>query len=771
MSFTIQRILGIAPVMVLGLLLLTPAPGLAQTVPPKADLVVTSLTAPPATALPGDSFGVTAGVRNQGTAAAGVSITKFELVSTLPGAARKGLEGTQNVSALAVGGSETSAVTVAIDEDTVPGTYFLQACANGTGIKIPESSTLNNCLKSTGTIRILDVPNLAVTAISNPPTSVPQGQTFAAPATYTVTNMGVVSAAESLVKFYLAATVGTTRVDMKTTPPEAVGALGPGATFTHAVTLTVKPETAPGTYRLQACADSGKTVAEKNENDNCKTSVGTVQVTPAPDLVVNQVTVTGAPLSVAQKGSLAVQLFVRNLGAQDAVASTLRFRLVSTGPTPLQKGLKGIATVPAVPVGTRVAISATPSVDEETVPGTYVVQACADYGSANQEISESNNCGLAPVTVTVTGLPLSLADLAVTALTPPPASKFPGETFALTATLRNNGTEASTSTTTKFNLVKTTGTLRKNLKGVQIVGPLAAGATNATAITVEVYEDTVPGSYVLEACADGEKQLTEKNEGDNCLLSTAAINVLQVPNLVITQVGNPPATAVPGKTSFLLTETVQNIGPVGAPASIVGFTLVSTVDPLIRFDLRGAQDVPALASTAIFNGSGTVTVRSETLPGSYRVQACADYKKAVLESDEDGNCALSTGAVQVSGLPDLIVTDVTLPPAPVTVAPGGPVTLTTFVKNQGLADAGSSFLRYSLVKTLGAAPIKNIPELVSVPALAPGVPRPTTMTVAIHPKMPLGVYFVLACVDQGDIVVEYSDENNCRTSVATIEVK
>jgi hypothetical protein len=77
-SFTIQRFLGIATVMVLGLLLLTPAPGLAQL--PRPDLVVNSLSPPPTDAFPGDSFVVTASVKNQGPGAAGTSVTKFFLV-------------------------------------------------------------------------------------------------------------------------------------------------------------------------------------------------------------------------------------------------------------------------------------------------------------------------------------------------------------------------------------------------------------------------------------------------------------------------------------------------------------------------------------------------------------------------------------------------------------------------------------------------------------------------------------------------------------------
>jgi subtilase family serine protease len=774
-SFTIQRILGTAPAMVLGLLLFTPAPGLAQVLRP--DLVVNSLKKPPETALPGDSFVATAGVLNQGAAAAGVSITRFDLVNTTGGAV-KNLKGVQNVPGLALGASTVSPVTVEIYSDTIPGTYFLRACANGKDPKIPESNEGNNCRQTTQTIIVRNGPDLAVTAISDPPSPVPQGQRFAA--TYTVTNTGGEPAGASLVKFYLVPTVGA-KVDLKTTPPEAVGALGPGATFTHTLDLILRPEHAPGTYRLQGCADSGKTVPEKDEDDNCKTSVGTVQVTPMPDLFLRMVTVTGAPLTVDQGASLAVRVIVRNIGLLNASASTLRLRLLSTDVTPQRsKGLKGLVAVPAVPVGERVILDATPIVDEETIPGSYIVQACADYATVDPdkngnipESDEKNNCATAPGTVTVTGVPLSPVDLAVTALTPPPTTRLPGETFPLTATVLNHGTEASPSTTTKFNLVNVDPLVilnkTKNLKGVQIVTPIAAGTSNATEVTVQVYPDTDPGTYFLQACADGEKQLREIDEGDNCFTTTAKITVLPVPDLVVTQVGNPPATVLPG-AGFPVTETVQNIGPVGALASKVKFSLVPTVVGGLPFDLNGSQTVPALTSNAIFNGSGTVTVRTETLPGSYRLQACADAGPGVLAGDEDNDCALSTGVVQVGAIADLIVNPVKLPPAPVTVVRGHTVDLIAVVRNQGHGDAGASSLRFSLVISPGAAPIKKMPEIVPVLAVPHGTATQAAATVTIPPLTPIGTYHVQACVDIDNVVVESSNANNCGTSAATIQI-
>ena len=73
--------------------------------------------------------------------------------------------------------------------------------------------------------------------------------------------------------------------------------LKPGQTFTEQVTMTIRPETAPGQYKLQACADSDKTAPEVDEENNCRTSSGNIQVTPQPNLKVTSV-VAGLPKTV-----------------------------------------------------------------------------------------------------------------------------------------------------------------------------------------------------------------------------------------------------------------------------------------------------------------------------------------------------------------------------------------------------------------------------------------------------------------------------------------
>jgi subtilase family serine protease len=498
-----------------------------------------------------------------------------------------------------------------------------------------------------------------------------------------------------------------------------------------------------------------------------------VKVTPQPDLLVKTVTVT--QLTVDQGKSLDITVVVKNNGLRDAGASTLKFVLVSTGATPLSKNLKGTVDVPAVPKSSELPpIKATAIVYDDTVLGSYNVRACIDSEKVIDETLESNNCTMALGTVTVTGVPVSPADLKVTALVvpPPPASFLPGQAFPLTATVENHGTGASPSTTTKFYLVNAAN-LRTILKGVQIVDPVAVGVPNTKPVTVQVYPGTAPpGSYRVQACADGKKELHELNEDDNCFTGDS-ITVLPAPNLAVTHVGDPPATANPGQQFAVTGTTVTNDGPVAALASVVRFFLVSTVDATIRIDMDGSLDVPPFVLNAppFIDQSTTVKVRAVTLPGLYKVQACADGGKDILEGNEDDNCALSAKAVQVAAMPDLIVNAVTLPLPPVTVARGAKVTLSAVVKNQGSANAVASSVKFSLVKTPGPAPITKLPEIVPVLAVAASGEKTATGPVTIPTDTPVGTYYVQACADTANVVVEVSDTNNCGTSVDTLVVK
>jgi subtilase family serine protease len=116
--------------------------------------------------------------------------------------------------------------------------------------------------------------------------------------TSTIKNVGTVTATESITRYYLVATDGSGKLDLKGKP--VLPAINPGNSFTEKDTVTVRLVTVPGSYYLQACADSGKVLAEKNENNNCITSVKSILVTQRPDLVVTSVALKDPqPVTVA----------------------------------------------------------------------------------------------------------------------------------------------------------------------------------------------------------------------------------------------------------------------------------------------------------------------------------------------------------------------------------------------------------------------------------------------------------------------------------------
>jgi subtilase family serine protease len=752
---------GFAVSLTVGVLLIHPW-GARSAAVDKPDLVATGVTDPPASALPGDSFSVTATIKNQGVAAAGGSTTKFFLV----GAVRKNLKGVQTILPLDSGASDGPSVTIAVYSDTAPGTYGLQACADGLD-EVDEAVETNNCTDAVSAITVLQAPDLVVPSVADPPATAAQGQAFTA--NNTVQNVGPVQSAASITKYYLVATADGTRKDLKGPQSATVPALDPGQIYNEQETLTVRPETAPGVYALQACADGGKFIAEEDDNNNCSSSTGTIQVTPRPDLVVTSTTVQGAPLTVAPTATLSVSATVKNQGLLDANSSSLKYSLVNTvsGATKNLNG--GTQSVPSLVSGASVTVQKTVTVYSDTASGTYALQACADNGKVIAESSESNNCQTASGTVTVQGA--AQADLVATSVSNPPSTAVPGDSISLTATIQNLGPDAANASTTSFYLL---GATKKNLKGGQSVGPLGPGASETPAPTsVIVYSDTIPGSYVVQACADGPKSLAEPDETNNCVNSAGSITILQTPDLTVTAIANLPASAEQG-ASFQVQNTVKNIGPVAAnQPTRTKYYLVATSDGS-KTDLKGptSPSVPVLNPTEVFVEHESVVVRPETEIGQYRLQACVDSDKVLAESDENNNCRTSVDSIQVVARPDLVVPSVTVQGAPLNVARKGTLTISADVKNQGLADATlSSTIKFSLVNTSSGATKNLSGGTQTVSSLVSGASTSVQKTVIVYSDTVLGTYKVRACADSTKVILESSESNNCTLTNETVTVQ
>src|SRR5262249_39704251 len=107
---------------------------------------VSTVSAPPASILPGRRFGVTDTTRNEGLVPAPVTVNRYHL-STTPAwsTAALALTGNGSVPTLGPGVESARSIQVTVPAATPPRTYYLLARAHATN-KLTEMSKANNCL-------------------------------------------------------------------------------------------------------------------------------------------------------------------------------------------------------------------------------------------------------------------------------------------------------------------------------------------------------------------------------------------------------------------------------------------------------------------------------------------------------------------------------------------------------------------------------------------------------------------------------------------------
>ncbi|MBI2708466.1 MAG: hypothetical protein HYX34_02040 [Actinobacteria bacterium] len=241
-------------------------------------------------------------------------------------------------------------------------------------------------------------------------------------------------------------------------------------------------------------------------------------------------------------------------------------------------------------------------------------------------------------------------DLAVTALTNPPASLTRGQTFKVTDTTANLAGSAAVATKTRYFLSTDAvyNSTDKALVGnTRSVPGLAAGTSSTGNKFVSVPTSTAPGNYFLIACSDRTNLVTEFDETNNCTASSATATV-KVPDLTTTALTNPPSSGT-GGGSFSVTDSVKNNGTGAAGASTQAYYLsLDTTLGSGDITLTGTRAVPALNPGIISSGTVSVTIPSGTAAGTYRLLSCADSANVVSESGEANNCRASGAFITVT---------------------------------------------------------------------------------------------------------------------------
>ena len=623
---------------------------------------------------------------------------------------------------------------VELTAPSIAGTYYYGACVDAV---TDESKTTNNCSASVPvTVRssAQQVPGTSdleiyAIAISTGLDGFTPGVSFTLLAG--VQNDGSGSSAATTLRYYRStdSTITTSDTEVGT---DDVPALAPSGTSAQSVSLNA-PST-PGTYYYGACVDA--VTDESDTTNNCSESFRvdvSEELQRAPDLVVGVPTVSDNGPDAGATFTLSAT--VRNVGDEASAATTLRYyrsadATITTSDTPV--GTDAVAGLAA-----SGASSESVSLTAPSTPGTYYYGACVD--TVTDESDTTNNCS-SSVQVTV---PEPKPDLVVGAPTVTDSTPDAGATFTLSATVRNDGDEASAATTLRYyRSTDTTVTTSDTQVGTDEVGALAASGTSSESVSLTA--PSTPGTYYYGACVDAVKG--ESDTTNNCS-SSLQVTVPEPgsepgPDLVVaapTVSNNAPDAGA----AFTLSAEVRNDGDEAAAATTLRYYRSTTE--------VGTDEVGALAASG--TSSESVSLTAPSTPGTYYYGACVDAVKG--ESDTTNNCSSSLQVtVPEPGSepgPDLVVAAPTVsnnaPDA------GAAFTLSAEVRNDGDEAAAATTLRY----------YRSTTEVGTDEVGALAASGTSGESVSLTATLPAQTYYYRACVDA--VTGESDTTNNCSSSV------
>lgn len=241
-----------------------------------ADLIVTAV-AGPAAGDTGRNIVITDTVRNQGSTNAAGSFNVGFYLTTDPAVVTTAdiLLGSRVVAGLAAGTNNSGSTTVTIPATVQAGIYYLGAIADNSNL-IAEADEINNGLVGNPITIALSPPDLIVTAVSGPVSSIAGLEITVSD---TVLNQGPGNVVEnSLTGIYLSTDPVITIADIFLGSREAIP-LTAGTINSGAMKFKVPVNVIPGNYYIGAIADYNNKIVEIDETNNTSTG-NVITITP-----------------------------------------------------------------------------------------------------------------------------------------------------------------------------------------------------------------------------------------------------------------------------------------------------------------------------------------------------------------------------------------------------------------------------------------------------------------------------------------------------------
>ena len=470
---------------------------------------------------------------------------------------------------------------------------------------------------------------------------------------------------------------------------DSVGALAASGTSEESISLTAP---SAGTYYYGACVDA--VTGESSANNNCSSSV---RVTVPEPVTPQSVEVTPRDVTFASLGATAAltarvldaqdnEIFGQavswssNFPEVATVNAAGVVTAVADGSATVTASASGVSGEATVDVYQRAASAAIDpgEVELTSVGGTATVTLRAfdangheapDAGnitswrwqSANPNVATVHpfpvidpraqvravGAGMTEVTVaavTEDGVSLNAKTKVTVTIaqypdleveTPSVSDDRPdaGESFTLSATVRNRGNGAAAVTTLRYyRSTDATITSSDTQVGTDSVGALAASGTSEESISL-----TAPsaGTYYYGACVDA---VTGESSANNNCSSSVRVDVPapSKPDLIIPAVlAGSSVAGFPAGGSFELSATVSNRGNGAAEATTLRYYRSDDATITASDTSEGTDEVPGLAASG--SSLQSVDLTAPSSPGTYYFGACVDAVPN--ESDTTNNCS------------------------------------------------------------------------------------------------------------------------------------
>ena len=711
------------------------AVAVAVGTPPAPDLVVGAPTVDDSSPTTGESFTLSATVRNQGSGSSAATTLRYYRSTDATISSSDTSAGTDSVSGLSASG--TSPESTSVTAPSTAGTYYYGACVEAVS---GESNTTNNCSSGIAvTVSAATAPDLVVGTPSVDDSSPDAGASFTLSAT--VRNQGSGSSAATTLRYYRStdATISSSDTSAGT---DSVGGLSASGTSPESTSVTA-PSTA-GTYYYGACVEAVS--GESNTTNNCSSGVAvTVSVATAPDLVVGAPSVSDSSPTTGESFTLSAT--VRNQGSGSSAATTLRYYRSTDATISSSDTSAGTDSVS----GLSASGTSDESIDQ-TAPstaGTYYYGACVEAVSG--ESNTTNNCssGVA-VTVSVATAP----DLVVGAPTVSDSSPTTGESFTLSATVRNQGSGSSAATTLRY-YRSTDATISSSdtSAGTDSVGGLSASGTSPESTSVTA--PSTAGTYYYGACVEAVSG--ESNTTNNCSSGVAVtVSVATAPDLVVGAPSVSDSSPTTGE-SFTLSATVRNQGSGSSAATTLRYYRSTDATISSSDTSAGTDSVSGLSASGTSDESIDQTAPSTA--GTYYYGACVEAVSG--ESNTTNNCSSGVAVtVSVATAPDLVVGAPTVSDSSPTT--GESFTLSATVRNQGSGSSAATTLRYyrSTDATISSSDTSAGTDSVGGLSASGTSPESTSVTA----PSTAGTYYYGACVEA--VSGESNTTNNCSSGIA-----